>query len=150
MKRSHHEASAKAESLWGRRGGERDPLRRVPRVRRDELRFRDLVEMALEAKQLRGNEASSIRTDRVRLRRILPAIGHLRIPQLTAGRIERFLQDLARGDRSHSPLKGATVNRFHSLLSSIFRYAVRQGSAEANPLAGGSDPRSKEFYIQAD
>ncbi len=120
---------------------------RVSRSGKSELRFRDLVESALEAKQLRGNEASSIHTDRVRLRRILPAIGRLKIQQLTPGRIERFLQDLARGDGSHRQLKGATINRFHSLLSSIFRYAIRQGLAGVNPLAGGSIPRSKESPI---
>jgi integrase len=120
---------------------------RPAKGRKGELRFRDLVESALEAKKLRGNEESSIHTDRVRLRRILPAIGHLKIHQLTPGRIERFLQDLARGDESHSQVKGATINRFHSLLSSIFRYAVRQGCAEVNPLAGGSIPRSKESPI---
>src|SRR6202021_2962253 len=84
-----------------------------------EMRFRELVEPALESKQLRGNEASSIHTDRVRLRRVLPALGHLKVRQLTARRIESFLQDLARGDGEHPPLKGATVNRFHSLLSSF-------------------------------
>jgi integrase len=117
------------------------------RGRKRELRFQDLVEPALEGKQLRRNEASSIHTDRVRLRRILPAIGHLKVRQLTPGRIERFLQDLARGDGSHPQIKGATINRFHSLLSSIFRYAVRQGFADVNPLAGGSVPRSKESPI---
>src|SRR5262249_37744396 len=95
----------------------------------------------------RGNEPSSIETDRVRLRRILPAIGHLKIRQLTPGRLERLLQDLARGDESHPPVKGATINRFHSLLSSIFRYALRQGFADVNPVAGGSIPRSKESPI---
>jgi integrase len=120
---------------------------RVLRGGKSELRFRDLVESALESKRLRGNEASSIHTDWVRLRRILPAIGHLKIQQLTPGRIERFLQDLARGDESHPQVKGATINRFHSLLSSIFRYAVRQGFADVNPLAGGSIPRSKESPI---
>jgi site-specific recombinase XerD len=120
---------------------------RVPKAAKREMRFRDLIESALEAKQLRGNEASSLQTDRVRLRRVLPAIGHLKLRHLTPGRIERFLQDLARGDESHDPVKGATVNRFHSLLSSIFQHAVRQGLAGVNPLAGGSVPWSKESQI---
>jgi integrase len=112
------------------------------------MRFRDLVEDALEAKRLRGNEASSIHTDRVRLRRILPAIGHLKIrTQLTRGRLEQLLQNLARGDGAHRGVKGATINRFHSLVSSIFSYGVRQGFLEANPMAGGSVPRSKESPI---
>jgi len=112
-----------------------------------ELRFRDLVEPALEAKQLRGNEPSSIHTDRVRLRRVLPAIGRLKIGQLTPRRIESFLQDLARGDATHDPVKGSTVNRFHSLIFSIFSDAVRKGVIDANPLAGGKVQRSKESPI---
>jgi site-specific recombinase XerD len=111
------------------------------------MQFRDLVEPALEAKQLRGNEASSIHTDRVRLRRVIPALGELKVRQLTPRRIESFLQELARGDADHSPLKGATVNRFHSLLSSIFRYAVKKGFVDVNPFAGGSIDRSKESPI---
>jgi len=120
---------------------------RMPKRAKREMRFRDLVEPALEAKRLRGNEPSSLATDRWRLRRVLPVIGHLKIRQLTSGRLERFLQGLARGDALRDPVKGATVNRFHSLLGSIFRYAVRQGFAEVNPLAGGSVERSKESPI---
>ncbi len=128
-------------------GGAARPTNRKPRGAGRELRFRDLVESALEAKRLRGNESSSIETDRVRLRRVLPAIGHLKIRQLTSGRIERFLQELARGDALHDPVKGGTVNRFHSLLSSIFRHAMRQGLVAVNPLAGGAVPRSKESAV---
>jgi site-specific recombinase XerD len=117
------------------------------RGRKRELRFRHLVEPALEGKRLRCNEASSIHTDRVRLRRILPAIGNLEIRRLTPGRLERLLQDLARGDEEHRPLKGSTINRFHSLLSTIFRYAVRQGFLRANPMADGNVPRAKESPI---
>jgi site-specific recombinase XerD len=120
---------------------------RSTKGRKRELRFRDFVESALEAKRLRGNQASSILTDRSRLRRVLPAIGHLKSRQLTPGRMERFLQDLARGDDSHRPVKGATVNRFHSLLSSIFLHAVRQGLIAHNPMADGIVPWSKESQI---
>jgi site-specific recombinase XerD len=121
---------------------------RPPKGAKRELRFRDLVEPALQAKkELQKNEASSIHTDRVRLRRILPAIGHVKVRALTAGRIARLLQDLGRGDASHPPLKGATINRFHSLLSSIFHHAMRQGFIDVNPMAGSSVPWSKESPI---
>lgn len=138
------EAPRSGRSLTGRaaHGANRPPHRR-----KDELRFRDLVEPAVEAKQLRGNEASSIRADRMRLRRILPAIGHLKIRHLTPGRIERMLQDFARGDVSHLPVKGATINRFHSLLSTIFHHALRHGFLDVNPMGRGRVPRSKESPI---
>ena len=117
------------------------------KVVKRELRFRDLVESALDAKKLRGNEESSLKTDRSRLRRILPSIGKLKLHPPQSGRIERFLEDLARGDASHKPLSGATVNRFRSLISSIFQHAKRQGLVDVNPLAGGSIPWSKESQI---
>jgi integrase len=145
MNRGRFERGGKIAAGAAARPTNRKP--RGARRARRELRFRDLVESALEGKRLRGNEASSIETDRVRLRRVLPAIGHLKIRQLTSGRMERFLQDLARGDASHDPVKGATCNRFHSLLSSVFRYAMRQGLIAVNPLAGGTVPRSKESAI---
>jgi integrase len=58
-----------------------------------------------------------------------------------------LLQDLARGDATHRAIKGSTINRFHSLLSTIFHYAVRQGFLEVNPMARGGVPRSKESPI---
>ena len=121
--------------------------KRPPRGPKRELRFRDLVEPALEAKRLRGNEPSSLASDRRRLRRILPVLGHVKAGALTAGRIELFLQSLARGDELHDPIRGATVNRYHSLFGSIFRHAQRQGLIAANPLAGASIERSKESPI---
>ena len=115
------------------------------RSRNKQLRFSDLVEPALEEKRdLKHNEASSIRTDRVRLRRILPVIGDAEINKLTPGHLARLLQSLSRGDATHRGIKGSTMNRFHSLLSTIFRYAVRSGFLDVNPMARGSVPRSKE------
>jgi len=119
------------------------------RPKRD-LRFRDLIEPALEAKQFQGNRPSSIETDRKRLGKILPYIGHMKTSTLgrptAAGKIERILQDLARGN-GRGPLKGSTINRFHSLLSSVFTHARRQGLLKVNPLADGSLPWSKESQI---
>ena len=121
------------------RGGKQLPgaatarTNRVSKGRKGKLQFRDLVELALEGKQLRGNEQSSLHTDRVRLRRVLPAIGHLTIRQLTPGRLERFLEGLARGDASHDPVKGATVIASIRCSSSIVQHAVRQRLVGGNP-----------------
>ncbi|MGB2679145.1 MAG: site-specific integrase [Candidatus Acidiferrum sp.] len=119
---------------------------RTPKGAKRELRFRDLVEPALEAKRLRGNEPSSLASDRRRLRRILPVLGHVKASALTPARLELFLQSLARGDALHDPIRGSTSNRYLSLLGSIFRHAQRQGLI-VNPLAGGTVPRSKESRV---
>lgn len=109
------------------------------------LRFRDLVEPVLAEKgDLKKNEPSSLETDRVRLRRILPVIGAMEIRKITPGQLAELLEALARGDAAHRPVKGSTLNRFRSLLSTFFGYAVRKGTLDVNPMADGKVPRSKE------
>jgi len=114
---------------------------------RRKLFFRDLVAPALQAKRLRGNSEASIAKDEQRLGRILTLIGSVPAREITPGIIERALEALARGDHSDGPLKGSTVNRYHSAVSSVLRYAARQGFIGSNPLADGSVPWSKEQKI---
>jgi integrase len=114
---------------------------------RRKLFFRDLVAPALEAKRLRGNSEASLAKDEQRLGRILEAIGGVPAREITPGIIERALEALARGDHACGPLKGSTVNRYHSAVSSVLRYAARQGFIGSNPLADGGVPWSKEQKV---
>jgi integrase len=114
---------------------------------RRKLFFRDLVAPALEAKRLRGNSEVSLAKDEQRLGRILEAIGGVPAREITPGIIERALEALARGDHGYGPLKGSTVNRYHSAVSSVLRYAARQGFIGSNPLADGGVPWSKEQKV---
>jgi len=121
--------------------------RRRPGRRR--LFFRDLVAPALEAKRLRGNSEASLAKDEQRLGRLLTLIGGVPAREITPGIIERALEALARGDHAYGygPLKGSTVNRYHSAVSSVLRYAARQGFIGSNPLADGGVPWSKEQKV---
>jgi integrase len=114
---------------------------------RRKLFFRDLVGPALEAKRLRGNSEASLAKDEQRLGRLVTIIGGVPAREITPGIIERALEALARGDHSDGPLKGSTVNRYHSAVSSVLRYAARQGFIGSNPLANGGVPWSKEQKV---
>lgn len=114
---------------------------------RRKLFFRDLVAPALEAKRLRGNSEASLAKDEQRLGRLLTMIGGVPAREITPGIVERALEALARGDHSDGPLKGSTVNRYHSAVSSVLRYAARQGLIGSNPLANGGVPWSKEQKV---
>ncbi len=113
---------------------------------RRKLFFRDLVGPALQAKRLRGNSEASLAKDEQRLGRLLMLIS---VParEITPGIVERALEALARGDGGSGPLKGSTVNRYHSAVSSVLRYAARQGFIGSNPLAAGGVPWSKEKKV---
>lgn len=120
---------------------------RKKRPGRKKLYFRDLVEPALEGKRIRGNAPASIAKDRQWIARIAPLLNRVPARELTAGMIERALETIARGDATHSQLKGSTVNRYHAVISSVLKYAARQALIKSNPLAGGIVPWSKEVKI---
>jgi integrase len=114
---------------------------------RPKLFFRDLVDPALKAKRLRGNSEASLAKDEQRLGRLVTIIGGVPAREITPAVVERALESLARGDHSDGPLKGSTVNRYHSAVSSVLRYAARQGFIGSNPLQGGGVPWSKEQKV---
>jgi integrase len=126
-------------------------MARTPKTRRRpgrrKLFFRDLVTPALDAKRLRGNSEASLAKDEQRLGRIVTLIGDVPARDITPGVVERTLEALARGDHGEGPLKGSTVNRYHSAVSSVLRYAARQGFIGSNPLADGGVPWSKEQKV---
>jgi integrase len=109
------------------RRGEVKNGRFVP-PRRPRVRFRELADLALADKKLRLT-ARSWRTDELRLGPLNDAFGELPISNLSPGRIEEFLGALLAKSRSRS-----TVNRYRSLLSSIFSFGVRAGKIQSNPL----------------
>ena len=65
--------------------------------------------------------------------------GSRKLGEITTADVERFLDDLRRGDKAVSP---ATRNRFHDGLSGMFKRAVRLGLVRSNPVTG--IPKVKE------
>jgi site-specific recombinase XerD len=93
------------------------------------LPFRDLAHAALEYKRLRL-APQSYKSDRLRLGRILPFIGSVPAEQLTPEQLERAFAKLIDGG-----ICGSTANRYRSLISSIYSFALRTGRLKTNPVA---------------
>ena len=108
-----------------------------------EIRFRDLAEMAIEEKEKSGIRSSSLRADRVRLGVLSPVIGSLRVSSFKARTLAHALAEIA--DRRH--LSHGSFNRYHSLVSSVCAYGVREELLEVNPLAAGRVRRRSEAKI---
>jgi site-specific recombinase XerD len=92
--------------------------------------FRPLALAALEHKKLHIAPLS-YESDAQRLNVLLPMIGSVSIEQLSAERLEEVFAELKRGG-----LSGSTVNRYRSLVSSIFSFALRRRLVRANPCQG--------------
>lgn len=106
-------------------------------------RFRDLAELALAEKAASGIRKSSLRADHVRLSVLLPVIGNLRIRSFKARTFAHALADIAAQRR----LSHGSFNRYHSLVSSVCAYGVREELLEVNPLAAGRVRRRGEARI---
>jgi len=96
--------------------------------------IRDLAEEVREAKRrrLRGSSFSAFEfaLDKV----ILPAVGHLKPAQLGPDRVARLIRELeGRG------LAPASIRRYLTPLSAIFKLAIRRGIVPMSPLAVLSD-----------
>ncbi|MGH9685256.1 MAG: tyrosine-type recombinase/integrase [Candidatus Acidiferrales bacterium] len=107
-----------------------------PPKRATRIPFSLLVEKALADKRARL-AARSYYADQVRTQKLLAEWQSSPIESITPPKIEAWLQ--AMRERG---ISGATANRYRSLLSSIFSYAIRAGMASANPVA--KVPRYKE------
>jgi site-specific recombinase XerD len=103
-------------------------IREAP-ARSSALSFRDVARDAMAHKKLRLAPLSYM-TDVRRLNHLLPILGALEAERISPEQLEKIFADLrARG------LCGSTVNRYRSLLSSIFGFGVRTGRLRANPIA---------------
>lgn len=114
---------------------------------RRRLLFIDLVEPALEGKLLRGGRETSVEKDRAWWNVLAPIMAHWPVREITPAKITRLLENLARGDKRHGPRSGATVNRYHSFISSVFLDATRRGTIKKNPTGGEEIAWSKETEI---
>ncbi|MCU1273780.1 MAG: integrase family protein [Bryobacterales bacterium] len=108
----------------------------IPKMPGAEATFQQISEERMAAKKPHL-APRSYRADKLRLGWLTKEIGALPVRAVTPQRIEETLRKL--GDKGRSP---ATVNRYRSLLSSIFSVAVRDRRAAENPV--GKVSRRKE------
>jgi len=92
------------------------------------LLFRDLATAALQNKKLRLAPLS-YQTDVIRIRQLVPLIGNVPADRLTPARIEDALAILK------ARVSSSTVNRYRSLIGSIYSFAIRAGKVATNPCS---------------
>jgi site-specific recombinase XerD len=128
-KRHREKAGRRSAALdaLGRRRLEVKEGRYIPPRAGARLTFRELAMAAMVQKKLRLADLS-YETDAGRLQQLLLLIGNLPADQLTPARLEETLSRF-----KQSGLSGSTVNRFHALVSSIFKFAVKAGRLAVNP-----------------
>jgi integrase len=73
-----------------------------------------------------------------------PFLGHLRLDSVTA----RQIQDLYGYLAEAKSLKSGTVRKVHSILSSVFKLAQKQGLLHHSPMAGVTQPRFEQKRIE--
>jgi integrase len=108
------------------------------RARARSLTFRELALESLEHKRLRIRPRS-YDTDRRRLDAVLRRIGAVPVAEITPQLLANLFLDLGRngavpGRLSRGGLTGSTLNRYRSLISSIFTWAIQVGRLEVHPL----------------
>jgi site-specific recombinase XerD len=106
--------------------GQKDLL---PKPRVPAVTFGELADLAIADKKLRLARRSW-KKDEQRLKPVKKLWRDLPAKHIDAARIEAFLATLR-----ESEISGSTANRYRSLISSIFSFAVRAGKIEVNPVA---------------
>ena len=115
---------------------------------RDELTVAQLCEQYL-AEGTSTKKSSTLATDRSRIdSHIKPLLGKRTISSVTAGDVERFMRDIAKGKTAKDPVKvrkgvvshvkggKGTASRTVGLLGGIFTYAVKHKLLADNPVRG--------------
>jgi integrase len=117
--------------------------RYIPPRAGSRITFRELASAAMAQKKLRLAPLS-YETDRLRLEQLLPLIGNAPADRLTPNRLEEILARLI----SMKASSGSTANRYRSLLSSIFSFAVRSGKMTTNPVSRVKRFRENESRLR--
>jgi integrase len=112
---------------------------------RAERRFVDLIEAWRESWAAKGLEPQTTRRYEQVLRvHVAPTLGHRRANTLTHEAIQRYMDGLRRGG-----MTPGTLHKVHTVLSAIFKKAVKMGSVSTNPCYAIELPpvESREMVI---
>ncbi len=128
--------SVALEAYVNRKREIREGLYVPPTSRRPKLLFGDLFDEAIEAKRGR-NTPYAVHKDAIRKECVVSGLGNKIASAIVASDVEKFLRGIRADGRS-----GSTVNRYRSLISSIFAFGVRTGKLDTNPVS--KVPRFRE------
>ena len=78
--------------------------------------------------------------------RVYPAIGHIRLDQITGRHIQKFINELftnGQNQRTGKPLSRKTVVHHLSFISDVFSYAVKMDMISDNPCRRVTVPKAE-------
>lgn len=113
----------------------------VPPSKGTRLTFRELAKEAMADKKLRL-APGSYENDFLRLRKLLPRIGNVPADRMNSRRIEETMAHLKKS------VSNSTVNRYRSLMSSIYSFAVRSERMAFNPVSKVKPYRENESRLR--
>src|SRR5262249_14327342 len=139
--RAYHDRRARAHSEPGwcpavERRAAREQARRELARQRGRMTF---DEYAADFSAWASTEHRGFRKEQGRIARLVAVFGPRKLDEITTADVERFLDDLRRGENAVSP---ASRNRYRDQLSGMFKRAVRLGLITMNPVKG--IPKLKE------
>lgn len=107
------------------------------------MRLGSLLEIYVGVLKGTGSPVNTVRSYQTMLGRYIePYIGEVDADELTPSALEHLYGSLLEGGRSDGgPLAPATVIAMHSFLSGAYRWMMRSGLVEANPVAAATKPR---------
>lgn len=140
--RRHREKIGKqsvAEQAYMKRRQEVREGRFVEPKHAGQLKFREIAEARMKAMEA-YLQPRSYRTDESRLEFILEHFGDWSVSKITPEAIDAFLEKVrqprkCRNQKTTIAPSAATANRYRTLLSSIFTFAIRARKLAANPCA---------------
>lgn len=120
----------------------------IPKSQQPKLTFKQIAEARMASKKIRLAPGSYY-SDEHRLQPLVKEFGSLAAEDVTIEKINAVLAELrGAGGRSGKGRAGSTVNRYRSLLSSIFTFAVKAGTLANNPIARVDRFREPEGRIR--
>lgn len=113
-------------------------------ISNDRQRFDQYCDYVLELKASTGVKASTIERYKGLKDRIFPAIGHLKLKDITAKHLNQFYLNLLNNDTNRvngKPLSPHTVKHYHELISSVLEQAFRENLILFNPARQATLPK---------
>lgn len=86
-------------------------------------------------------EVTVFNYDKTAKKHVIPVFGNYKLKDITTPKITEFYKTLVQLTSERPALKTITVKKIHTILSSVFHCAVKQGFVENNPCKNAIRPR---------
>jgi len=113
-----------------------------------DLRLEEFVKEYLRHAEA-NKKPTSFKRDQTSLKHLLPKFGRMKLRELTAGMIQRYVDDrrLDKG-KSGKRLRAATITNELHTLSAVFREAVRRDLVLVNPVSRVKKPKEENTIVR--